>query len=162
MLIGYTLSEKRGHEKSAAGYRVFLSHSHKDRWIARQCARLIEDAVKPRASVFFDERDIGADSRFPDSGRTGIASNSSRNELAQRRHLPSWPRAVSEENQHSGDDLLVARLFFERTRHERHKALQLLMVRRKLFDHSDIGTNPELPCSCPSFTVAFSAARRAA
>jgi hypothetical protein len=59
-------------KKSAVGYRVFLSHSHKDRWIARQCARLIEDAVKPRATVFFDEKDIEGGQSIPESVRTGI------------------------------------------------------------------------------------------
>jgi TIR domain len=53
-------------------YRVFLSHSHKDRWIARQCARLIEEAAKARAEVFFDEEDIEGGQSIPDSIRTGI------------------------------------------------------------------------------------------
>jgi hypothetical protein len=54
------------------GYRVFLSHSHKDRWIARQCARLIDEAAKPRVAVFFDEKDIEGGQSIPDSVRTGI------------------------------------------------------------------------------------------
>ena len=37
---------------------MFLSHSHKDRWIARQCARLIEEAVQPHVEVFFNEKAI--------------------------------------------------------------------------------------------------------
>jgi len=55
-----------------ADYRVFLSHSHKDRWIARQCARLIEEAAKPRVEVFFDEKDIEGGQSIPDSILTGI------------------------------------------------------------------------------------------
>jgi len=53
-------------------YRVFLSHSYKDRWIARQCARLIEEAAKPQVEVFFDEKDIEGGQSIPDSIRTAI------------------------------------------------------------------------------------------
>jgi len=53
-------------------YRVFLSHSQKDRWIAKQCARLIEEAAKPHVRVFFDEKDIEGGQSIPDSVRTGI------------------------------------------------------------------------------------------
>jgi hypothetical protein len=59
-------------KQSAVGYRVFLSHSHKDRWIAKQCARLIEEAGQPRVEVFFDEKDIEGGQSIPDSVRTGI------------------------------------------------------------------------------------------
>jgi hypothetical protein len=58
--------------KSRVDYRVFLSHSHKDRWIARQCARLIEEAAKPHVEVFFDEKDIEGGQPIPDSIRMGI------------------------------------------------------------------------------------------
>jgi hypothetical protein len=58
--------------KSAVEYRVFLSHSHKDRWIARQCARLIEEVAKPHVEVFFDEKGIEGGQSIPDSVRTGI------------------------------------------------------------------------------------------
>ncbi len=58
--------------KSAVDYRVFLSHAHKDRWIAKQCARLIEEAAKPHVEVFFDEKDIEGGQSIPDSVRTGI------------------------------------------------------------------------------------------
>jgi hypothetical protein len=58
--------------KSAVAYRVFLSHSHKDRWIARQCARLIEEAAMPHVEVFFDEKDIEGGQSIPDSVRAGI------------------------------------------------------------------------------------------
>jgi hypothetical protein len=58
--------------KSAVAYRVFLSHSDKDRWIARQCARLIEEAAKPYVEVFLDEKDIEGGQSIPDSVRAGI------------------------------------------------------------------------------------------
>jgi hypothetical protein len=58
--------------RSAVDYRVFLSHAHKDRWIAKQCARLIEEAAKPHVKVFFDEKDIEGGQSIPDSVRTGI------------------------------------------------------------------------------------------
>ena len=51
---------------------MFLSHSHQDRWIAKQCARLIEEAAKPRVEVFFDERDIEGGQSITDSVREGI------------------------------------------------------------------------------------------
>ena len=53
-------------------YRVFLSHSHKDRWIAKQCARLIEEGGKRRVTVFLDEKDIEAGESIPDSVRRNI------------------------------------------------------------------------------------------
>ncbi len=55
-----------------AGYHVFLSHSHLDRWIAKQCAQLIEKAAKPYAKVFLDEKDIEGGQSIPDSVRTAI------------------------------------------------------------------------------------------
>ena len=51
---------------------MFLSHAHQDRWIARQCARIIEEAAKPHVEVFFDEKDIEGGQSIPDSVRTGI------------------------------------------------------------------------------------------
>jgi TIR domain-containing protein len=59
-------------KRSAVGYRVFLSHAYKDRWIAKQCARLIEEAAKPHVEVFFDEKDIEGGQSIPDSVRSGI------------------------------------------------------------------------------------------
>ena len=53
-------------------YRVFLSHSHKDSWIARQCTRLIEEGGKPHVRVFVDEKDIEGGQSIPESVRTGI------------------------------------------------------------------------------------------
>jgi len=58
--------------KSASPYRVFLSHSHKDRWIARQCARLIEEAANHHVEVFLDEKDIEGGQSIPDSVRAAI------------------------------------------------------------------------------------------
>lgn len=57
---------------SAVAYRVFLSHSHKDRWIAKQRARLISEAAKPRIEVFFDEKDIEGGQSIADTVRVGI------------------------------------------------------------------------------------------
>ena len=53
--IHYTqVPRRRGRE----AYRVFVSYSHKDRWIAKQCVRLIEEVGKRRIRAFLDERDI--------------------------------------------------------------------------------------------------------
>lgn len=51
---------------------MFLSHAHKDRWIAKQCAGLIEEAGSPHVHVFFDEKDIEGGQSIPDSVRSGI------------------------------------------------------------------------------------------
>jgi len=53
-------------------YRVFFSHSHKDRWIARQCARLIEEGGKPHVGVFVDEKEIEGGQSIPEAVRAGI------------------------------------------------------------------------------------------
>jgi nucleoside 2-deoxyribosyltransferase len=39
-------------------YRVFISHSHKDRWIARQVVKVMEEAGTGQIHAFLDERDI--------------------------------------------------------------------------------------------------------
>lgn len=45
--------------KPDRGYVVFISHSSKDKWIARQMARLIETAGRGcRLRVFLDEKSI--------------------------------------------------------------------------------------------------------
>jgi hypothetical protein len=67
----YTTREKRGQEK-IRGLPCVLSHSHKGRWIARQCARLIKEAAKPYVEVFLDEKDIEGGQSIPDSIRIGI------------------------------------------------------------------------------------------
>ena len=58
--------------KPSIRYRVFFSHSHKDGWIARQCARLIEEGGKPHVRVFVDEKEIEGGQSIPESVRTGI------------------------------------------------------------------------------------------
>jgi hypothetical protein len=51
-------------------FRIFLSHSSKDKWIARQCAFHLEKL--PGVEVFLDEKDIEFGQSIPDSVRTGI------------------------------------------------------------------------------------------
>jgi hypothetical protein len=53
-------------------YHVFFSHSHKDRWIAKQCVRLIEEGGKGGVSAFLDEKDIETGQSIADSVRTAI------------------------------------------------------------------------------------------
>ena len=59
-------------KERSVDYRVFLSHAYKDRWIAKQCARLIEETDRPHVRVFFDEKDVEGGQSIPDSVRTGI------------------------------------------------------------------------------------------
>lgn len=59
-------------KRSSAVYRVFFSHSHKDSWIARQCARLIEESGKSQVSVYVDEKEIEGGQSIPESVRTAI------------------------------------------------------------------------------------------
>ncbi len=54
-------------------YRVFFSHSNRDRWIATQCVRLIEQAGEGAAEVFLDEKHFDAGQSIPDSLRKNIA-----------------------------------------------------------------------------------------
>lgn len=57
----------------ASRYLVFVSHSTKDRWIARQIARLLEASGKDfDVKTFLDERDIKVGDSIPDSIRTNI------------------------------------------------------------------------------------------
>jgi predicted nucleotide-binding protein len=58
--------------KPAKGYRVFFSHAHKDRWIARQCVRLIEEECRGAVQVFLDEKDIEGGESIAESVLTGI------------------------------------------------------------------------------------------
>jgi hypothetical protein len=51
---------------------VFFSYSHKDRWIARQCVRLIEEGGGGRVKAFLDEKDIDAGQSIAESVRTNI------------------------------------------------------------------------------------------
>ena len=50
-------------------YTVFLSHSSKDKWVARQIARLIGDLG---IRTFLDEKDIGGGDAIHDAIRTSI------------------------------------------------------------------------------------------
>jgi TIR domain len=55
------------------GYLVFVSHSTKDKWIARQIADLIERRGKRYGiKVFLDERDIGIGDSIPETIRKNI------------------------------------------------------------------------------------------
>jgi hypothetical protein len=56
------------------GHWVFISHSAKDRWIARQMALLIEERGRLYGvQTFLDEKDIEAGESIPDSIRKNIA-----------------------------------------------------------------------------------------
>ena len=50
-------------------YLVFISHSSKDRWIARQMARLIEERD---IRTFFDEKDFQGGDRIPETIKKNI------------------------------------------------------------------------------------------
>lgn len=51
---------------------MFLSHSHKDRWIAKQCAKLLAERSGGRVEVFLDEKDIQVGESIADSIRARI------------------------------------------------------------------------------------------
>lgn len=54
-------------------YLVFISHSTKDRWIAKQIASLLEEhGRKYRVKAFLDERDIQFGDSIPDTIRENI------------------------------------------------------------------------------------------
>lgn len=55
---------------TARDFLVFISHSTKDRWIARQIAKLLEAAGGIK--TFLDERDIKVGDSIPESIRTNI------------------------------------------------------------------------------------------
>src|SRR5260370_9812489 len=55
-----------------AHYRVFISHCHQDRWIAKQCVRLIEEGGAGRIQAFLDEKDIQGGQSIAGSIRTSI------------------------------------------------------------------------------------------
>jgi hypothetical protein len=53
-----------------ADYLVFISHSSKDRWIARQMAAIIErKAKRNRVRIFLDEVDLEGGNRIPEELR---------------------------------------------------------------------------------------------
>lgn len=57
----------------ADSYLVFISHSSKDKWIARQMARLIEERGKSlRVKTFLDEKDIEGGDSIPGEIRESI------------------------------------------------------------------------------------------
>jgi hypothetical protein len=59
----------------AEGYLVFISHSVKDRWIARQIANLIEQKGKRYGvKTFLDEKDIFGGDSIPEVIRKNIQS----------------------------------------------------------------------------------------
>ena len=53
-------------------YLVFISHSSKDRWVAKQMVKLIEERNKGYVEVFLDEKDIEGGQSIPDSIRNSI------------------------------------------------------------------------------------------
>lgn len=54
-------------------YLVFISHSTKDRWIAKQMAELIEAKGRAyRVKTFLDEKDIEGGESIPDSIRKNV------------------------------------------------------------------------------------------
>ena len=54
-------------------YRVFVSHSHKDRWIAKHMVKEMEDLGKARVEVFLDEKDIEVGQHIAKEVREAIA-----------------------------------------------------------------------------------------
>src|SRR5579862_9473575 len=53
-------------------YSVFISHSHQDRWIAKQWVRLIEETNKKGVRTFLDEKDIEGGDSIAEKIREGI------------------------------------------------------------------------------------------
>jgi hypothetical protein len=68
-------AERVARRTSKNPYRLFFSYSHKDRWIARQCVRSIEECGAGAISVFLDERDIEAGDSIPEAVRDGIEAS---------------------------------------------------------------------------------------
>jgi len=60
-------------DREKKSYLVFISHSEKDRWIARQMAALIEERGRKHGiKAFLDEKDIQGGESIPDSIRKNI------------------------------------------------------------------------------------------
>jgi hypothetical protein len=60
-------------EAAKKSYLVFISHSTKDRWIAKQLAKQIEEkGLKFGIKVFLDERDIKSGESIPETIRKKI------------------------------------------------------------------------------------------
>ncbi len=53
-------------------YLVFISYSHKDRWIARQWVRLIGEIGRGRIRTFLDEKDIEGGASIAETIRDSI------------------------------------------------------------------------------------------
>jgi len=59
--------------QTGKSYLVFISHSTKDRWIARQMAALIEEGGREYGvRTFLDEKDIAGGDSIPESIRRNI------------------------------------------------------------------------------------------
>lgn len=59
--------------KTGGAYTVFISHSTKDKWVARQISKAIEESdSKGRTKTFMDEKDIETGDSIPDSIRKNI------------------------------------------------------------------------------------------
>ena len=59
--------------QNRGSYLVFISHSEKDRWIAKQMAALIEKRGQEHGiRTFLDEKDIAGGESIPDSIRENI------------------------------------------------------------------------------------------
>ena len=58
--------------RSREAYRVFVSYSHKDRWIAKHIVKEIESRAKGAVHVFLDEKDIEAGQHIAEEIREAI------------------------------------------------------------------------------------------
>jgi len=65
-------AKKRQRTKSAAPYRVFVSHATYDKWIARVLCEKIEQIG---IATFRDDRDIGGGDSIPDAIRDAIETS---------------------------------------------------------------------------------------
>ena len=53
-------------------YRVFISYSHKDRWIAKRIVKEIEGLGRGAVQVFLDEKDIAVGQHIAEEVREAI------------------------------------------------------------------------------------------
>ncbi|MSV34261.1 MAG: toll/interleukin-1 receptor domain-containing protein [Bryobacterales bacterium] len=58
--------------RSREAYRVFVSYSHKDRWIAKRIVREIENLAGRAVHVFLDEKDIEVGQHIAEEVREAI------------------------------------------------------------------------------------------
>jgi hypothetical protein len=55
-------------KKASGAYMAFISHSTKDKWVARQISKVIEEiGSKGGTKTFLDEKDIETGDLIPDS-----------------------------------------------------------------------------------------------